>query len=206
MKKVLISQRLVENLSYPEQRECLDIRWGSFLSTCSILPIPVLLNCNLQNYLELDISGIILTGGDTLSSIEANSLTSQRDALETRLLELSIIHKIPLLGVCRGMQLIGRYFQAPLEAIPGHVATSHPLYPSEGELSMFFPAGRLFNSYHSFGLPRVYEPLEPIATAADNSVEALRHRSLPIYGIMWHPERCSPFHQEDRALFDLIFR
>jgi putative glutamine amidotransferase len=47
------------------------------------------------------------------------------------------------------------------------------------------------NSFHNFGIvPDVLAPgLKVVATALDGTVEAVRHESLPQWGVMWHPER-----------------
>ena len=57
------------------------------------------------------------------------------------------------------------------------------------------------NSYHRFGTRESRAPLETWAVASDGVVKAVRHRTLPVLGIMWHPERTSPVAAADVALF-----
>jgi putative glutamine amidotransferase len=60
---------------------------------------------------------------------------------------------------------------------------------------------REVNSYHRFAAFETRAPLEVWAVANDGVVEAVRHSTQPVTGIMWHPERCSPFAAEDVLLF-----
>jgi len=63
------------------------------------------------------------------------------------------------------------------------------------------------NSYHQFGIEKLAlnSSLKPIAWAEDGSIEALMHKELPIYGIMWHPEREHPYPEVDIKMIRHIF-
>jgi len=63
----------------------------------------------------------------------------------------------------------------------------------------------LKNSYHSLGSRKSAEELLVEARAEDGVIEAVRHSSKKIYGMMWHPERNSPFEKSDVALFHVFF-
>ena len=56
------------------------------------------------------------------------------------------------------------------------------------------------NSYHEWGSREAPAGLKVWARAADGVVKAVRHSSLPVWGIMWHPERIHPFRREDLDL------
>jgi putative glutamine amidotransferase len=47
--------------------------------------------------------------------------------------------------------------------------------------------------------------LLPLATAQDGTIEACQHRSLPWYGIMWHPEREEHFQTQDLTFMRKLF-
>lgn len=100
--------------------------------------------------------------------------------------------RMPLLGVCLGHQAIGLAFggeviRAPL---PIHGKTSTVEHTGTGVfagLSASFQAGR----YHSLVVSERTLPAELEVTARtkdDNLVMGLRHRSLPIHGVQFHPE------------------
>ncbi len=46
--------------------------------------------------------------------------------------------------------------------------------------------------------------LEVWAKADDGVVKAIKHKELPVWGIMWHPERLTPFRPEDVELMQNI--
>jgi len=61
------------------------------------------------------------------------------------------------------------------------------------------------NSYHNFGATETRPPLEAWAFAEDGVVKAVRHTTERMMGIMWHPERLSPFASRDISLFQQFF-
>jgi anthranilate synthase/aminodeoxychorismate synthase-like glutamine amidotransferase len=100
--------------------------------------------------------------------------------------------RLPLLGVCLGHQAIGLAFggdviRAPL---PIHGKTSTVEHNSQGVfagLSSSFQAGR----YHSLVVDETSMPGELEVTARtkeDGLVMGLRHRTMPIHGVQFHPE------------------
>lgn len=62
------------------------------------------------------IDGLFLPGGDDVITDKANYST--REKLETLFMDLSMKHKIPTLGICRGHQFVGHYFGAEIKNIP----------------------------------------------------------------------------------------
>lgn len=184
-KKIAISPRLIENDSYHEIREAVDIRWGHFLRQCGALPFVLPTCLDRADFASLEIDGILLTGGNDLDVLSPNPLSERRDAFETALLEYGMRNGIPVFGVCRGCQLIASRFGAALKEFDGHVATRHRLVrPLEGMEEV--------NSYHAWGVAELPDCLEELARTPDGSIEAFRHRELPISAVMWHPERETP--------------
>ncbi|MDR2244878.1 MAG: aminodeoxychorismate/anthranilate synthase component II [Burkholderiales bacterium] len=105
--------------------------------------------------------------------------------------------QIPLFGVCLGHQAIAEAFGGTVGAAKAIVHgkksrlkhCGHPLFSG---LSETFDAGR----YHSLAVQRLPEAFDAIATDAedDSLVMALAHRSLPIYGVQFHPESILTTH------------
>lgn len=202
MIRILITQRLVNNSSYPEERDALDVRWANFASELGALIVPFPSNANPDSYIaEIPPDAIIFTGGNDLAIVSNEETSRKRDAVETKLLNLAIENKIPTLGVCRGMQLIGVRFGASLVPIEAHIKTRHDIRYTSGDLIT-----RGVNSFHKYGFRDVGSPLKAIARAEDKTVESFRHEQLPILGIMWHPERERPFENLDLQLVDSVIR
>ena len=193
-----------------ERRDCLDQAWYRLLARYGLWPVP------LPNFQELPVSadrlveelglaGVILTGGNDLEEIEgATNVATERDRFEALLIDACERQEVPVLGVCRGLQKLVVHHGGRLTAVAEHAGTVHALVVSEnGELPL---ASRdEVNSYHDFGVDPdgVGDSLRVVATAPDGTVEAVAHRRLPQWGVMWHPERRDDPRDDDifRSLF-----
>jgi anthranilate synthase component 2 len=103
----------------------------------------------------------------------------------------------PLLGVCLGHQAIGRHFGGRVVRAPApmHGKVSEIAHDGGGVFAGLpspFPATR----YHSLCVARASLPDCLIATASadDGTVQGLRHRTLPIHGVQFHPESIASAH------------
>jgi anthranilate synthase component 2 len=103
----------------------------------------------------------------------------------------------PLLGVCLGQQAIAQYFGARVRQAPRlmHGKTC----PVEHDGSGLFgglPSPFVATRYHSLAVEPESLPdcLVVNATAGDATIQGLRHRSLPIHGVQFHPESIASEH------------
>ena len=103
----------------------------------------------------------------------------------------------PLLGVCLGHQAIGQHFGGRVERAPAvvHGKTSAIAHDGTGvfkDLPSPFAATR----YHSLVVAREDLPdvLAVNATAPDGTIQGLRHRTLPIHSVQFHPESIASEH------------
>jgi len=191
---VALSQRLDVLSGRNERRDALDQRWSVFLEACGLLPLA------LPNHVEnaaallsqLQPAGVVLTGGNDLVAYGGDA--PERDATETMLIRWAMDNRRPLLAVCRGAQMLAHFFGTPLLRAQNHAGTRHPLHFSDG-------SQRVVNSYHDWCFVSVPEGFEVLASHADGGIEAIRHVSAPITGILWHPEREAPFDRLDMDLF-----
>jgi anthranilate synthase/aminodeoxychorismate synthase-like glutamine amidotransferase len=98
----------------------------------------------------------------------------------------------PILGVCLGHQAIGMHFGAQLvkaqRPMHGKVDT---IEHSSNVLFQHIPNSFSATRYHSLILQQLPEELNVIATSADNEVMGIAHKSLPLWGIQFHPESCT---------------
>ena len=198
MKKVAVTQRVSIVPEYGERRDCLDQAWPRFLAKCGLMPLalPNVAEVALALCAGTEVAGLLMTGGNDLA--ECGGDAPERDAVETALLDWAEQRGLPVMGVCRGMQVIQRRFAVGLRRVEGHVA-GRQVIRVEGE-------PREVNSYHHFAAFDSRPPLDVWAVADDGVVKAVRHSARPITGIMWHPERCTPFTPADVALFRRVFR
>ncbi|MBO2011943.1 anthranilate synthase component II [Hymenobacter negativus] len=100
---------------------------------------------------------------------------------------------MPMLGVCLGHQALGEFFGATVTraARPMHGKVSEMHCDTAELLFAGLPATQLITRYHSLIVSEPLPPmLLPLAHTAGPAPElmALRHRTLPLYGVQFHPE------------------
>jgi len=197
VKTVAITQRVQVVRDHGERRDCLDQAWSRFLAACELRPLlmPNVPDLALRLCRDFAVDGLVLTGGNDLLSVGGDA--PERDATENALLDFAEAANLPVLGVCRGMQLLQERAGIPLGQVDGHVSQRQTIQ-IEGEAVTV-------NSYHHFGTRETRAPLVAWAQADDGVVKAVRHRSKAITGIMWHPERFALFRAADTDLFKRCF-
>lgn len=150
-------------------------------------------------------AGLLLPGGGDIDPIYfqqenrgSRNINSFLDEKQFSLIDAFVKAGKPILGICKGMQLINVYFggdiiqdlkTAKIHAFQEkdmiHISHSvknsfiHDLY---GET--FFT-----NSAHHQGCGMLGQNLLPAQYAGDGVLEALYHVALPVIGVQWHPER-----------------
>jgi gamma-glutamyl-gamma-aminobutyrate hydrolase PuuD len=173
-----------------------------------------------QDYVSL-LDGLVLQGGaDICPTVYGEAETdvlgptdSIRDRFELELLHAFANARKPVLGVCRGMQLInvayGGTLHQDLEVakVTSRAHRKLELYDEHAHDIELTPNGWLrsiyensanamVNSIHHQGVKRLGEGLVIEAIASDGVVEAVRHPELPfMVGVQWHPE----FHDSRNA-------
>ena len=198
MQLIAVSQRVSVIESYGERRDSLDQRWNDFLQQSGFLPIliPNQVEVAMQIVQAIPLKGVLLTGGDDLCSQGGNS--PERDKTEDYLFAYAREKYLPVLGICRGMQIIQNYYGTKLIEVRDHVKKKQVIAIHGKSASV--------NSYHRLGTTENQEPLETWAVAKDGVIKAIRHRELPIQGFMWHPERMDPFRSDDIYFFQSFFK
>lgn len=179
-----------------ELRDCLDHGWWHFLAEVlpGELPLPMPNNRRVIEKMlaELPFKGFILTGGPDMGKYP------ERDECENAMIEFALASKLPVLGICRGAQVINIYRGGALAACVGHLATRHEVTRKDG-------AKVCVNSYHGNAIAAAGPGLDPWAWSFDGNVEAFASPDHLLNGVMWHPEREKEIMENDRILFQKIF-
>ncbi len=178
-----------------------------------MLPLPSDLSVLPDCLSRLD--GLLLSGGDDVDPTHygetqhwvCGDVTPLRDSFEIALCREAIRHRLPLLGICRGVQVMnvaqgGSLFQDLKSEYPGETLahqqkqlsryTSHAVQFSEDSaLAAIFGCNALqVNSHHHQAVQKVAPGFTITATAPDGVIEALEYPELPFcIGVQWHPER-----------------
>lgn len=158
-----------------------------------------------QIYFGGDSSGcdaLLLPGGGDMDPRQygqnnqgSSHLDADRDKKELELLGLFVRQRKPVLGICRGLQVINVFFGGTLiQDLEGHCAVAgtdryHRTCIADAQLEWLFGAEMIVNSAHHQGVDRIGAGLTAIQWAPDGVIEAIRHKSLPVWAVQWHPER-----------------
>lgn len=193
MVKALISQREVVN-QYGGLSDSLEKEYVDYFSGLGITVFPVSNFVSVDEMLSLDWDLIILTGGGILPQQHYNyerigARQEYRDAVEEKLIKTGIEKSIPLLGICRGMQMINAFLGGKTSSFENcvvrrSVKDKHHILIDGQE--------HLVNNYHNDGLfiNDLGAGLKVLAIDPDNiTVEAYSDDKEKILGIQWHPER-----------------
>ncbi|MBP3838031.1 MAG: gamma-glutamyl-gamma-aminobutyrate hydrolase family protein [Prevotella sp.] len=141
------------------------------------------LNCgeaNVESAMRAD--GVVLSPGPGLPH-ENESLMGLVEGLAGR---------VPILGVCLGHQALAVHYGARLIHLsaPCHGDVSCINIKSDGRLFAGIGGQMLVARYHSWSVGRdgLPEPFQVTAETVDGCVMAFEHRSLPLFGVQFHPE------------------
>lgn len=200
-----ITQRIDSVAGRAELRDALDQRLVQWLVHAGFLPVlvPNTLSATghpsgqaLESWLQVIQPGaLILSGGNDIGEYPA------RDDTERYLLSWAETKRVPVLGICRGLQMMAVWAGVDLVKKEGHVGTRHQLVVHARKDE--WPAN--VNSYHNWGLASCPAGFEVAAKAEDGSIEAITHSKLPWEGWMWHPEREAPFSPQDIKRLKRLF-
>lgn len=207
MKKIAITQRLIENESYIEIREALDINYCKLVQACGFLPIVLPYEVEFEQYFrELEIDGVVLTGGNDLFSCNQNELSKKRDKFEKELLRYCIENDVPVFGMCRGMQLIAEYFGSSFKKVEDQVNVRHKLIINDvSKYKVYLAKLNQVNSFHNFGIDCLSDELQVSAYSEDGIIKAIEHKKYKIFGQMWHSERETTVNADESNLIKGFF-
>ena len=206
MKLIALTQRVAFNKSLKERNDLIDQKWFSFLRSVNICPLIIPNDVTFAKEIISNslVQGILFTGGNSLTKYGGDA--PERDNTEKFLLEWALKNDLPLLGVCRGMQVIQNYFGVSLNNVEGHVNIRHSMKVKDGfRLSDIVKKYKDINSYHNQGAKTTEHDIIDVARSEDGVIMAIEHSYKNVFGIMWHPERENKINLADIMLFNYIF-
>lgn len=202
MKTILISCMTHDAVSY-----CLALKNAGF-------------NPVVSNQIEDEnlFDGLLLPGGGDISPIlyhrknrGSRDICITEDIVQILLFHRFLEQKKPILGICKGMQLINVALGGNLiQDLPTHRLHAyneedryHITKALSGSiLHSLYGNECITNSAHHQAINKLGDNLRITQYAHDGVAEAIEHDSLPIIGVQWHPER---MQKEGSKLFSYLF-
>jgi putative glutamine amidotransferase len=198
---------------FPETLDHLEIDmymadYARFVLRAGGLPIHLPLDADPLAYVEL-IDGLVLTGGADIDPVSYDTANTDsniepiRDTYEFALLDAVLEADLPVLGICRGLQLLNVHLDGSLhQHVPDHerfdvdpAARTHNIsIEPASRLSLMFGSSLEVNSLHHQTIDTLGDGLSVVARAADGTVEAIEMPGRDVVAVQWHPEMLDPTH------------
>ena len=188
--RIGISLRVVNEERYDEKRDALSQEWTFIMEKLDAFPIliPNTLSDVISFLESMELDGLILSGGGNIGD------NSERDQTEKKIIEFGISNNLPIFGVCRGMQVLNKYFGGTIVRTTNseHVGKPHSVSLTNEKFASFLNTDSLkVNSFHYNIIKKddLGKNLKIFALSNDDSIEGFIHEKFPIQAVMWHPER-----------------
>ena len=151
-------------------------------------------DCNFSPKSLEKYSGLLLSGGgDILSSfynhkIDCKNVNVLRDVNEFKILDYFYTNNLPILGICRGMQMINVYLGGRLKNVANHQSkTGDDVYHEVKSSCKIFNDLSLVNSNHRQCVDTISPFAQEVLTSNDGTIEGFAFKN--VLAVQFHPER-----------------
>lgn len=174
------------------------------------------------------LDALLLSGGDDVDPAlydgdphQAGSTNRHRDEFEIRLIGAALDRNMPILGICRGIQILNVAHGGGIRDLRADGALSERHGIGVGSLAAhdvnvvagtrlagaIGPGRRRVNSFHGQAVGRVGAELRICAAAGDGVIEGIERPDRPfVIGVQWHPEIASYADKQSLRLFQALVR
>ncbi len=183
--------------------------YGRSVALAGGVPVELTRDADVHDIVEL-LDGLVLSGGADIdpshygaeAAPELGEVEPERDEWEISLYRVARAKGIPILGICRGFQLINVAHGGSLvQDVSLHEGAGHPQWDRSGRerthdvscvgssvVASLVGEGLMVNSLHHQILDRLGQGLIATAKAPDGAIEAFETADARVLGVQWHPE------------------
>jgi len=168
------------------------------------LPVNLPLDANPADYVDR-LDGLLFSGGADVwperygaaPEATADPAETERDDFELALLDAATAAAMPVLGICRGLQVMNVHAGGSLhQHVPEHarydVAPNGPIHSIDvvegSAIAGLYGTSHQVNSLHHQTVDRLGDGYTVTARHDDGTVEGMEHQTLPMIAVQWHPE------------------
>jgi putative glutamine amidotransferase len=215
----------MEDIEHPSQRTNEDYITAVVKSGAVPLLLPI---CDDETVIEQQlecIDGLIVIGGVDINPLfyhdtyafEQGTSSLKRDIYEMKLIRKCSEKKIPILGICRGQQIINVAFGGTLyqdnkmlsDNVFQHQQKEKKYYPihsiqieKDSFLYSIFGKACYVNSFHHQSIKDLAKNFNVVARSEDQIIEAIQHQFLDIWAVQFHPEMMISQDKKMQVIFN----
>lgn len=153
-----------------------------------------------------DFDGLIIPGGVDVNPKYYNeeidgsrNIDNELDEIQLKVIDDFVKANKPILGICRGIQILNVYFggsliqdlkQKEIHAGNDKDRKDHRIkVTGDNFLKEIYGKEFIVNSLHHQAIKKIADGFEVLAISDDGVIEAVKHKNLPIIAVQFHPER-----------------
>lgn len=196
-------------------RDCVFIENANSIKKVGGIPI-ILPMTEIENVIKgyIDtIDALLLSGGNDVDprnygeerKAVLGKTNRNRDKFDLLLIKYALEKKIPIMGICRGMQILNVYFGGTLcqdiwkykkaelkhHEVNNYWEGVHKVFlEKNSQLEKLLGPEPWVNSIHHQSVEKIGKDLKVVGRSSDGIIEAYEHENpeVKVYGIQWHPE------------------
>lgn len=200
------SPRIGVSANYREGQSCVAEPYVQAVVQAGGAPVIIPVMHDLQSLSSVveDLDGLLMTGGGDINPLflkeepipALQDVNTSRDFYDLSLIRLAMNRQLPIMGICRGHQILNAAFGGTLmqdiyaQANRPLVKHSQKMDKKEVSHTVRLKDGRIIavNSFHHQAVDTLAPEFEEFAVATDGINEGVHHVERDVFGVQWHPE------------------